>query len=155
MAVKPIPDGYAEITPYLFIDGAAAAIDYYKTVFGAEERMRLPGPDGKIGHAELTIGKSVLMLADEAPDMGALGPKSVGGASTSIMVYVPDVDATFKTAVANGGKELQPVEDKFYGDRSGEVEDPFGHRWSISTHIEDVSEEEMSRRMQAFMSGGG
>jgi PhnB protein len=154
MAVKPIPDGYTEITPYLFIDGASAAIDYYKTVFGAQERMRLPGPDGKIGHAELTIGNSVLMLADESADMGALGPKSVGGTAVSLMVYVPDVDATFKTAIANGGKELQAVDDKFYGDRSGELEDPFGHRWSISTHVEDVSEEEMSRRMQAMMGSG-
>jgi PhnB protein len=153
MAVKPIPDGYAEITPYLFIDGAGAAIDYYKTVFGAEERMRMPGPDGKIGHAELTIGNSVLMLADESPEMGALGPKTVGGTAVSLMVYVPDVDATFKTAVANGAKELQPIEDKFYGDRSGELEDPFGHRWSVSTHIEDVSEEEMGRRIEAMMGG--
>lgn len=150
MAVKPIPDGYTEITPYLFIDGASAAIDYYKTVFGAQERMRLPGPDGKIGHAELTIGNSVLMLADESADMGALGPKSVGGTAVSLMVYVPDVDATFKTAIANGGKELQAVDDKFYGDRSGEFEDPFGHRWSVATHVEDVPPDEMAKRAAAL-----
>ena len=145
--VKPIPDGYPRVTPYLYIGDARQAIDFYKSILGAEERMSMPGPDGKIGHAELTIGESVIMLADEFPDMGALGPKSVGGSPVTIHVYVQDVDDTFDRAVKAGASVLRPVEDKFYGDRGGEFEDPYGHRWSIATHVEDVSPEEMQERM--------
>ena len=145
--VKAIPEGYHNVTPYLIIDGAARALEFYKRVFGAAERMRMPGPDGKIGHAEITIGDSLIMLADEHLEMGARAPRAFGGAAVSIMLYVNDVDATVKTAVAEGAKLLQPVEDKFYGDRGGEFEDPYGHRWSIATHVEDVSPEEMQRRM--------
>jgi PhnB protein len=144
---KPIPDGYPRVTPYLYVDGAAAAIDFYRSILGAEPRMTLPGPDGKIGHAELSIGASVIMLADEFPDMGVRGPKSVGGSPVTIHVYVEDVDDTFRRAIAAGASALRPVEDKFYGDRGGEFEDPFGHRWSIATHTEDLSPEEMQRRM--------
>jgi PhnB protein len=133
--------------PYLYIDGANAAIDFYTSILGATERMIMPGPEGKVGHAELTIGDSVIMLADEFPDMGARGPKAVGGSPVTIHVYVEDVDATFDRAISAGAKALRPVEDKFYGDRGGEFEDPFGHRWSIATHVEDVSPEEMQERM--------
>jgi PhnB protein len=145
--VKPIPDGYPRVTPYLYVGGARQAIDFYKSILGAEERMSMPGPDGKVGHAELTIGESVIMLADEFPDMGALGPKSVGGSPVTIHVYVQDVDDTFDRAVKAGAAVLRPVEDKFYGDRGGEFEDPYGHRWSIASHVEDVSPEEMQQRM--------
>ena len=148
--VKAIPDGYHSVTPYLIIDGASRALDYYKRVFGATERMRMPGPEGKIGHAEISIGDSMIMLADEHPEMGARAPRTVGGSAVSIMLYVNDVDATVKTAVAEGAKLLQPVEDKFYGDRMGTIEDPFGHLWHVGTHIEDVSPEEMKRRMEAM-----
>src|SRR3954465_2256877 len=147
MAVKPIPDGYPRVSPYLIVDGAAKAIDFYTTVLGANERMRMGGPDGKVGHAELVLGDSLIMLADEFPDMGAAGPKKVGGSPVTINVYVEDADATFKRAIDNGAKELRAVEDKFYGDRGGEFEDPFGHKWSVQTHIEDVSPEEMQKRM--------
>jgi PhnB protein len=133
--------------PYLYIDGANAAIDFYTSILGATERMIMPGPEGKVGHAELTIGDSVIMLADEFPDMGARGPKAVGGSPVTIHVYVEDVDATFDRAISAGARALRPVEDKFYGDRGGEFEDPFGHRWSIATHVEDVSPEEMQERM--------
>jgi PhnB protein len=153
--VKPIPDGYPRVTPYLHVDGAAKAIDFYTKVLGAKERMRMDGPDGKIGHAELEIGDAVVMLADEYPDMRAVGPKTVGGTPVTIFVYVEDVDKTFKTAVEAGAKELQAVEDKFYGDRSGMFEDPFGHQWSIGTHVEDVPPEEMAKRAAAMAEGGG
>jgi PhnB protein len=145
--VKPIPDGYPQVTPYLIIDGAASAIDFYGTVFGAVERMRMAGstPDS-IGHAELELGDSLIMLADEYPDMGILAPGSVGGTPVTISVYVDDVDATFERAIGAGATSLRPVEDQFYGDRSGQFLDPFGHRWSIATHVEDVSPEEMARR---------
>jgi PhnB protein len=145
--VKPIPDGYQRVTPYLYVDGAREAIDFYRSILGAEERMSMPGPDGKVGHAELTIGDSVIMLADEHHDMGALGPKTVGGSPVTIHVYVEDVDGVFDRAVRSGATVLRPVEDKFYGDRGGEFQDPFGHHWSIATHIEDVTPEEMQRRM--------
>jgi PhnB protein len=151
--VKPIPDGYPQVSPYLVVDGAAAAIDFYGNVFGATERMRLPGPGGKIGHAELQIGGSVVMLADEFPDMGARGPKSVGGTPVTIGVYVEDVDTTFDRAVQAGATALRPVENQFYGDRSGQFEDPFGHRWSVSTHVEDVSPEEMAKRAAEMAPG--
>jgi PhnB protein len=145
--VKPIPDGYPRVTPYLYIDGAKAAIDFYTSILGAQERMSMPGPDGKVGHAELAIGDSVIMIADEFPDMGALGPRSVGGSPVAIHVYVEDVDRTFERALEAGATVRRPVEDKFYGDRGGEFEDPFGHLWSIASHVEDVSPEEMQQRM--------
>ncbi len=148
--VKPIPDGYPRVTPYLYIDGAGAAIDFYGTVLGATERMRMGGPDGKVGHAELEIGNSVIMLADEHPDMGALGPKTIGGTPVSISVYVEDVDAVFEQALKNGAKELRAVDDQFYGDRSGQFEDPFGHHWSVATHVEDVPPDEMAKRAAAM-----
>jgi PhnB protein len=151
MAVKPIPEGYQTVTPYLVIKGAGAAIDYYKKVFGATERMRMPAPGGMIGHAELTIAGSVIMLADEFPQMGFRGPKAVGGTPVSLMLYVPNVDEVFKRAVDAGAKELRPVANQFYGDRMGTLEDPFGHVWSIGTHVEDVSPEEMRRRSEEMM----
>jgi PhnB protein len=146
-AVKPIPDEFPRVTPYLCVEGAAAAIDFYTSVFGAKERVRMPAPDGRLGHAEVQIGDSVVMLADEWPDMGARGPKSIGGTPVMLMVYVEDVDDVVAKAVATGAKELRPVENRFYGDRSGEIEDPFGHRWTVATHIEDVPPDEMERRM--------
>ena len=148
--VKPVPDGYHNVTPYMIIDGAARALDYYKRVFGATERMRMPGPDGKIGHAEISIGDSMIMLADEHPELGARSPRAFGGAAVSIMLYVNDVDATVKAAVAEGAKLLQPVQDKFYGDRMGTIEDPFGHHWHIGTHKEDVPPDELKRRSAAL-----
>ena len=146
MAVKPIPEGYQTVTPYLVIKGASAAIDYYKKVFGATERMRMDAPGGMIGHAELMIGGSTIMLADEFPDMGYRGPKAFGGSPVSLMLYVPNVDEVFKRAVDAGAKQLRPVADQFYGDRSGLFQDPYGHLWYVATHIEDVSDEEMMRR---------
>ncbi|HEU0087044.1 MAG TPA: VOC family protein [Pseudonocardiaceae bacterium] len=144
--VNSIPDNYPRITPYLCVDGAAAAIDFYKSVFGASERMRMPGPDGKIGHAELQLGDGVIMLADEYPEMGVRGPKSIGGTPVTINLYVEDVDAVFESAVRAGATSLRAVADQFYGDRSGQFEDPFGHRWSVASHVEDVSPEELARR---------
>jgi PhnB protein len=144
--VQPIPDGYPSLSPYLSIDGATAAIDFYATVFGAKERMRMPAPDGKIGHAELQIGDSVLMLADPWEEGGFLAPQAVGRTSVTLSLYVEDVDAVFERALAAGAKSLRPLENQFYGDRSGQFEDPFGHRWSIATHVEDVSPEEMAKR---------
>lgn len=152
-AVKPIPDGYAAITPYLIIGGAADAIDYYQRAFGAEVRLRMDEPGGRVGHAELVIGGSVVMVGDEYPDMGNLGPRAVGGTPVTIHLYVEDVDATAERAVEAGGKLVRPVENQFYGDRSGEVEDPFGHHWHIATHIEDMSPEEMQRRAAALFGG--
>jgi PhnB protein len=148
--VKPIPDGYPRVMPYLHIDGAAAAIDFYGEIFGAKERMRMAGPDGKVGHCELELGDSVIMLSDEFPEMGAPSPKSVGGTPVTVMVYVDDVDTVFDRAVKAGATSLRPVEDKFYGDRGGEFEDRWGHRWSIATHIEDVAPDEMARRVAAL-----
>lgn len=147
--VKAIPDGYPRVTPYLVVDDASAAIAFYRDVLGATERMRMPAPDDKVGHAELEIGDSLVMLADEFPDMDAHGPKTVGGTPVSLHVYVEDSDAVFDRAVQAGAKALRPVEDKFYGDRSGEFEDPFGHRWSVATHVEDVPPDEMEKRMAA------
>ena len=149
--VKPIPDGYHNVTPYLVVDGAAKAIDFYKTVFGAVEKMRMPSPGGKVGHAELTLGDSMIMLADEHPDMGARAPHAFGGSPVSLMVYVPDVDATVKTAIAGGAKVVRQVENQFYGDRMGTIEDPFGHHWYVATHVEDVPPEEMAKRAAAAM----
>ena len=145
--VEPVPDGYPPVTPYLIVDGADAAIDFYKSVLGASERMRMAaGAEGKIGHAELEIGDSVIMLADEFPEMDARGPRSVGGTPISLHVYVEDVDGVFERAVEAGAEVRQPVEDKFYGDRLGSFEDPFGHRWHVATHIEDVPQDELERR---------
>jgi PhnB protein len=152
--VKPIPDGYPRLTPYLIVDGAARAIEFYSSVLGAEERFRMPGSEGGIGHAELQLGDSVLMLADENTEMTALGPKSIGGTPVSLHVYVEDSDAVFARAIEAGARELRPVEDRFYGDRSGAFEDPFGHRWDVSTHVEDVPPEEMSKRMTEAMATG-
>ena len=144
--VKPIPDGYPRVTPYLIVDGGAAAIEFYGSVLGATERMRMPAPGDKVGHAELQIGDATIMLADEFPDMGALGPKTVGGTPVTLHVYVEDADAVFDRAVNAGAKALRAVEDRFYGDRSGEFEDPFGHRWSVATHVEDVPPDELAKR---------
>jgi PhnB protein len=151
MAVKPIPDGYHAVTPYLIVAGAAAAIEFYKHVFGATEQMRMAGPAGRIGHAELRIGDSVVMLADEVPDMGYRGPKGYGGSAVSLMVYVDDVDATFQRALAAGAIERRAVQNQFYGDRSGTLEDPFGHTWTVSTHIEDLTSDEMIQRAEQAM----
>jgi PhnB protein len=153
-AVKPVPDGYPEISPYLVVDGAGAAIEFYDKVLGATERMRLPGPDGTIGHAELQLGNSLIMVADEAPQLGLRGPRAIGGTPVTISVYVEDVDGVVERAVQAGATVLRPVEDQFYGDRSGQFEDPFGHRWSVATHVEDVSPEEMGRRAADLADGG-
>lgn len=158
MAVQPIPEGYHSVTPYLIVRGGAAAIDYYQKAFGAVELFRIPAPGGKVGHAEIKIGDSIIMLADEHPEMGYNGPETIGGTPVSLMIYVEDVDKTFERAVTGGGTVKQAIEDKFYGDRSGTVVDPFGHIWHISTHKEDVSMEEMERRAKehsAAASGGG
>src|SRR5262249_11683375 len=136
--VKPIPDGYHSVTPYLIINGAAKALEFYKKAFGAIELFRMPQPDGKIGHAEIKIGDSPIMLADESPDRGFRGPQALGGSSIGLMIYVDDVDKVFNQAVAAGAKVERPVKNQFYGDRSGGVIDPFGHVWYIATHIEDV-----------------
>ena len=155
MKPAPIPPGYDGVTPYLYIRGAAKALDFYKRAFGARELMRMDGPDGKIGHAEIAIGKAIVMLADESPAMDALSPETIGGTASSFLVYVPDVDAVFQQALKAGAKELSPVENKFYGDRMGMLTDPFGHQWAIGTHIEDVSPEEMGRRAAAQAKSGG
>lgn len=152
---KPIPEGYHSVTPYLIIDGAADAIAYYRKAFGATELFRMPAPGGKIGHAEIKIGDSPIMLADEAPEMGFKGPKTIGGSPISIMIYVDDVDTVFNQAIAAGGTEQRPVKDQFYGDRSGTLEDPFGHVWHVATHKEDVSPEEMEERMKSHTAASG
>ena len=150
--VSYIPKDYNSITPYLVVRGAAQAIDYYKKVFGATEIMRMPGPDGKIGHAELKIGSSRIMLADETPSMGAgyTSADTVGGSPVSLYVYLPDVDDVVKRATTEGAKLLRPVEDQFYGDRSGFFQDPFGHLWGVATHVEDVSPKDMEERLKKF-----
>lgn len=149
MAVKPIPEGYHSVTPYLIIKGAALALDFYKKAFGATERMRLSGPGDQIGHAEMQIGDSVIMLADEFPQMGAKSPETIGGTPVGICLYVENADSLFRQALAAGGKEERPLQDQFYGDRSGTLIDPFGHKWTIATHIEDVTPEEIEKRMAA------
>jgi PhnB protein len=151
---KAIPDDYPRVTPYLYIDGASTAIDFYRSVLGASERMRMPGPQGKIGHAELEIGDSVIMLADANPDMDVRSPKSIGGTPIALHVYVDDVDSVFGRAIEAGAKQLRPVENQFYGDRSGQFEDPFGHRWNVATHVEDVPPDEMTKRAAAAMAAG-
>jgi PhnB protein len=150
--VKPIPEGYHSVTPYLVVDDAAAALDFYARAFGAVEVLRMPMGD-RIGHAEIRIGDSHVMLADEFPEMDKLGPKSRGGPTASLMIYLDDVDAAFARALAAGATQERPVADQFYGDRSGSLFDPFGHSWMLSTHIEDVPEDEMQRRMAAFAQG--
>jgi PhnB protein len=149
MPVQAKPEGYHSVTPYLIVDGAAAAIRWYGEALGATEVMRLPMGD-KIGHAEIRIGDSMVMLADEWPEYGKLGPSSRGGATSGMMIYLDDVDAAFERAIAAGGTVEQPVTDQFYGDRSGSFTDPFGHSWTLATHVEDVPEEEMQRRMAAW-----
>jgi PhnB protein len=152
--VKPIPEGYGAVTPYLIVDGAARAIEFYKEAFGAEETFRMEGPGGRVGHAEIKIGDSHIMLADEHPEMGARGPRSFGGSPISLALYVEDVDATVSRAVEAGAKLTRPVANQFYGDRTGGLEDPFGHAWYVATHVEDVSEEEMKKRAAAAHQGG-
>ena len=151
MHVKPIPDGYHTVTPYLIIQGAAKAIEFYKQALGATELLRLEGPGGTIGHAEIKIGDSPVMLADEHPQMGHRGPQALGGTPVSLAVYVPNVDELFAQAIAAGGKPLRPVADQFYGDRAGTLVDPFGHVWTLATHVEDVPPDEINRRFEAMM----
>jgi PhnB protein len=154
-SVSFIPDGYHNVTPYLHVRNAAGAIDFYKSVFGATEIMRMPGSDGRIMHAELRLGDSIVMLADENPPMGIMSPQTVGGFSAGMLLYVPDVDAVVQKAVENGAKALRPVKDQFYGDRSGSILDPFGHMWTVATHVEDVAPEEMKKRMAAMSRAAG
>ena len=151
--VKPIPEGYHSVTPYLIINGAAGAIDFYKKAFGATELCRMEH-EGKIGHAELKIGDSPIMLADEQPGMGYQSPQALGGTPVSLMIYVEDVDTIYKQAIASCGVELNALQDWFYGDRSGTLKDPYGHVWTVSTHKEDVTPEEMDKRIAAAHSAG-
>ena len=145
-AVRPIPAGYPAVSPYLIVDGAAGALEFYRKAFGAKELMRHTAPGGKVGHAEVRIGDAVIMLADEHPEMNARGPRAFGGSPVSLHVYVKDVDAIARQAIAAGARVVRPVQDQFYGDRSGTFEDPFGHQWHLATHIEDVSLAELGRR---------
>jgi PhnB protein len=151
--VRPVPEGYHTVTPYLTVRGANEAIAFYREAFGAEEAYRMDGPGGKIMHAEVRIGDSPIMLADEFEEWGNRSPASFGGTGVALMVYVDDVDALFRRAVEAGAKEVMPVADHFYGDRSGTVEDPFGHRWHLSMHVEDVSPDELERRAKEMMAG--
>ena len=144
--VRPIPDGYEAPIPYLVVNGASAAIDFYKKAFGAKETMRMPGPNGKIGHADIVIGGGHVMLADESPEMGHRGPQAFGGSPVGLVIYVENADEVVKKAVRAGAKVTRPVEDQFYGDRAGEVADPFGYKWYVMTHVEDVSPKEMGKR---------
>jgi PhnB protein len=154
MAVKPIPEGYHTVTPYLIIKGVAAALEFYKKAFGATELFRMPGPGGAVMHAEIKIGDSMIMMGDENVAMGARSPSTLGGSPVGICLYVPDVDALAKQALAAGATVVRPVQDQFYGDRSGTFTDPFGHQWTLATHKEDVSPEEMDRRMKAMKMPG-
>jgi PhnB protein len=154
MAVKPIPDGYHSVTPYLIVKGAAKALEFYKAAFGAVERFRMPMPDGRIGHCEFSVSGSTVMMADEFPEMGIVAPTPGVRPAVGLAVYVDDSDAVFARAIAAGAKEERPMKTQFYGDRSGTVIDPFGHVWTLATHVEDVSHEEMQTRM-AKMGGGG
>ena len=151
--VNPLPDNYPRVNPYLTIDGVADAVPFYEAVFGATERMRLTDPSGRVGHTEIEIGDSVIMMSDEFPEMDVLGPLKVGGNPTWVSVYVPDVDAAFAKAIALGATEVRPVEDQFFGDRSGQFVDPWGHRWGVATHIEDVPADEMAGRAAEAMGG--
>ena len=152
--VRPIPEGYGTVTPYLIVNGAARAIEFYKQAFGATETFRMERPDGRVGHAEIKIGDSHVMLADEHPEMGARGPQSIGGSPISLVLYVEDVDTTVNRTVEAGAKLTRPVANQFYGDRTGGVEDPFGHAWYVATHVEDVAPEEMQKRAAAAHQGG-
>jgi PhnB protein len=152
--VKPIPDGYHSVTPYLIVGDGARALEFYKEAFGAAEVFRMERPDGRIGHAEIQIGDSHVMLADEHPEIGARSPQSIGGSPISLMLYVEDVDATVGRAVEAGAKLTRPIADQFYGDRTGGVEDPFGHAWYVATHVEDVPHEELEKRAAAAHQGG-
>jgi len=151
VSVKKIPEGYHTVTPYLVMKDATRALEYYKQAFGAQELFRMPGPGGKVMHAEIRIGTSPVMLADEMPEMGYCGPKAEGGSPVSLMVYVEDVDTVFERAIAAGGTVKRPVENQFYGDRTGTLQDPFGHVWSIATHVEDVPTEDLNRRFEEMM----
>ena len=155
MPVKPVPEGYTTLSPYLVVDGAAQAIDYYQRVFGATERGRFDGPDGKVAHAELRIGDTVMMVADPSAESNIKAPTQLGATSVGIFLYVEDVDATVQRAVDAGATITQPVDDMFWGDRYGKVTDPFGHEWLIATHIEDVSPEEMAERVKEAMASAG
>jgi PhnB protein len=150
--VKPVPEGYSSVVPYISVKGASDAIAFYKQAFGAQELMRMPMPDGKVGHAEIKIGDSIVMLADEMdhPDAVAKSPHTLGGVSSGLCLYLADCDAVFNRAVAAGAKVRRPLTTQFYGDRSGTVEDPFGQVWTVSTHVEDVPPDEMRRRMEEF-----
>jgi len=150
MAVKSKPDGYHSVTPYLIVRGGARAIDFYTKAFGAQELFRMDTPGGGIGHAEIQIGDSRVMLADEHPEVGARSPESIGGSAVHLMIYADDCDAVFNRAIAEGAKETRPLRDEFYGDRTGNLVDPFGHSWSIATHKEDLSPEEIQRRAEAY-----
>ena len=153
--VKPIPEGYHSVTPYLCVDGAADAIAFYKKAFGAKERMRMAAPGGKVAHAEITIGDSILMMADEFPEMDFRSPKARGGTPVTLHVYVKNVDQAFARAVDAGATVKQPVKNQFYGDRSGTLQDPFGHVWHLSTHVEELSMKEIMKRGEEAMKGGG
>ena len=153
-AVKPIPEGYHSVTPYLVVDGGARAIEFYKQAFGATEVFRMDGPDGRVAHAEIKIGDSHVMLGDESPETGTRGPQSFGGSPVSLMLYVEDVDATVSRAVDAGAELTRPVANQFYGDRTGGVKDPFGHAWYIATHVEDVPFDELQKRAAAAHQGG-
>lgn len=150
-SVRPIPEGYHSVTPYITVNGAARAIDFYQRAFGAKEIMRMNGPDGKVGHAELKIGDSIIMLADEMPGSGTRSPQSLHGTTAGIFLYVNGVDKVFDQAVAAGAKVETPLENMFWGDRYGKLMDPFGHSWSLATHIEDVAPQEMEKRMKEAM----
>ncbi|MFE7766354.1 VOC family protein [Streptomyces sp. NPDC057438] len=151
MSTEPFSEDDPRVTPYICVDGAAAGVDFYVAVLGATERMRMASPDGKVHHAELQIGNSVVMLADEFPELGFRGPRSLGGTPVHLYVYVEDVDAVFAEALARGATEVNAVKDEFYGDRVGQFEDPFGHRWHVATHVEDIPPEEMERRAREAM----
>ena len=155
MAVNPIPEGYHSLTPYLAVENAAEAIDFYKRAFGAKERMRMPAPDGRIAHAEIEIGDSVLMLSDPFPQSSFKSPKELGGTTAGVFVYVDDVDSVVQDAIDAGATVTMPVEDMFWGDRFGGVMDPYGHAWQIATHKEDLSEEEIAERAKDAMASMG
>ncbi len=151
--VKAIPDGYHSVTPYLAVDDAASALTFYQRALGARERLRLPTPNGRVAHAEIDVSGSCIMLADACPEMGFRSPKTIGGTPVTLHLYVEDVDAVVQQAVASGAREVRPVQDQFYGDRSGTIEDPFGHLWHVATHKEDLSPEDLQRRLDAAMQG--
>jgi len=153
--VRAVPEGYHAITPILIVTDAAQALDFYRSAFGAEETVRMPGPDGRVMHAEMRLADSVFMLGEESPEMGARGPKSYGGSPVTLYVYVEDVDSAWDQAVKAGAKEISPLTNMFWGDRTGRLEDPFGHRWSLSQHIEDPTPEEMQKRQEEFFAQMG